>query len=44
MSLEYIDLKNFKSYKDERVSDLSKGINIFIGKNGHGKSNLFSSI
>lgn len=44
MSLEYIKLKNYKSYDQETVEDLSKGINIFLGRNGHGKSNLFSSL
>ena len=40
MHLKEIRLRNFKSYKQERITNLSKGVNLVIGKNGHGKSNL----
>ncbi|KRX01371.1 SMCs flexible hinge [Pseudocohnilembus persalinus] len=44
MSLKELKLKNFKSYYQESVENLNKGVNVFLGKNGHGKSNLFASI
>ena len=44
MHINSINIKNFKSYLDENVLDLNPGINIFVGKNGHGKSNFFQGI
>jgi AAA15 family ATPase/GTPase len=44
MSIKEIIINNFKSYKSVHLKDLSKGINLIIGRNGHGKSNLFNGI
>jgi len=38
-----IYLKNFRSYSELSLKQLGK-INIFVGKNGHGKTNLLESI
>lgn len=38
-----IQLNNFRSYKDLQV-ELSKNINVFIGENGQGKTNLLEAI
>lgn len=38
-----VQLSNFRSYKEETVY-LSKNINVFIGKNGQGKTNLLEAI
>jgi chromosome segregation ATPase len=35
-----IVLKNFKSYEDEVISDINERMNVIVGKNGHGKSNI----
>ena len=35
-----ITLNNFKSYEKSSVEDLDPHTNVFIGKNGHGKSNI----
>lgn len=40
MKIKHIIIKNFKSYKEEHISDF-KDFNFIIGKNGDGKSNLF---
>lgn len=36
-------LKNFRNYSEFRIDDLGK-INIFVGKNGQGKTNLLEAI
>lgn len=41
--IKSIQLNNFRSYKAVKV-DLSENINVFIGKNGQGKTNLLESI
>ena len=41
--IDNIHLNNFRSYKELKV-DLSEDINVFIGKNGQGKTNLLESI
>ena len=38
-----IHLNNFRSYKEEKIT-LSNNINVFIGKNGQGKTNLLEAI
>ena len=38
-----VQLSNFRSYKEETVY-LSKNINVFVGKNGQGKTNLLEAI
>ena len=44
MSIKSIILNNFKSYKYQTISDFNERVNVIVGKNGHGKSNLFNSI
>ena len=41
MHIKQIVLRNFKSYREEIITDISKEINVVIGKNGHGKSNFY---
>ncbi len=43
MILESLQLKNFRNYQDVDIS-FSKGINILIGNNAQGKTNLLESI
>jgi len=43
MYLSKLKLKNFRNYKDLKLS-LSSGINIFIGDNAQGKTNILESI
>lgn len=43
MFLSKLELQNFRNYKKQTIS-LKKGINILIGKNGEGKTNLLESI
>ena len=39
--MQMVTLKNFKSYKNQMVTNISPRINLIIGKNGQGKSNFF---
>ena len=41
--LQSIRLQNFRSYSDHSFS-LDKGVNVVIGKNGTGKTNLLEAI
>lgn len=43
MKIEHLHLKNYRNYKDLDI-DLGKGLNIFIGNNAQGKSNILESI
>ena len=43
MSIQSIGLKNFTVFKDFQL-DVSTGINVFIGKNGTGKTHLLKAI
>ena len=43
MFLSKLELQNFRNYKKQTIS-LKKGINILVGKNGEGKTNLLESI
>lgn len=43
MKINHIELKNFRNYKDCSV-DFAPFINIFIGKNAQGKTNLLEAI
>lgn len=43
MWIKNINLKSFRNYKNETV-DFSPGINIFIGDNAQGKTNLLESL
>ena len=42
MYIKKITIKNFQSYYDEHVIELSNGVNIFHGSNDSGKSKLFN--
>lgn len=41
--IQYLKLVNFRSYKEE-VFEFKKGINIIVGKNGSGKTNILEAI
>ena len=43
MYIEEIKLKNFRNYKEETIT-LDNGLNVIIGKNAMGKTNLLESI
>jgi DNA replication and repair protein RecF len=43
MHIEKLSLLNFKNYEEANLS-FSPGINVFVGKNGSGKTNLLDSI
>ena len=43
MFVKRIELKDFRNYKDLDVS-FNKNVNIFIGNNAQGKTNLLESI
>ena len=40
MSIKSIHLKNFKSYKEFNLENISPNTNLLVGKNGQGKSNF----
>lgn len=44
MKIERISLQNIKSFKEEVVVDFNKQLNIFVGANSSGKSNLLETI
>lgn len=44
MQITNIYIKNFKSYLDEHIDTLNPAVNVFVGRNGHGKSNFFQAI
>lgn len=39
--MEIISLRNFKSYENHTIPHLNSRINVILGSNGQGKSNLF---
>ena len=39
--MQTVSIKNFKSYQQQLIHGLSPNINVILGKNGQGKSNLF---
>ena len=43
MHLNHLSLKNYRSYSELELP-LDKGITIFIGRNGEGKTNIVESI
>lgn len=43
MHIKEIELKNFRNYKEERVS-FSENVNIFLGSNAQGKTNMLEGI
>ncbi|CAL8112932.1 unnamed protein product [Orchesella dallaii] len=45
MFIKQITISGFKSYKDTIIiNDLFNGLNVIVGRNGSGKSNIFSAI
>lgn len=44
MYIRQIKLKNFKSFRDEEVVVLSRGVNVVVGRNGSGKSNIMCAV
>ena len=43
MEITKINLVNFRNYEKEEIS-FNKGMNIFIGNNGEGKTNILEAI
>lgn len=43
MKIRYVELKNFRNYKKLIIDDLSR-VNVFIGKNGIGKTSIIEAI
>lgn len=43
MNVKYLQLKNFRNY-DEVFIELNKNVNVFIGDNAQGKTNILESI
>ena len=43
MKIEHLKLTNFRNY-DQLELDFNKNINLFIGNNGQGKTNILESI
>lgn len=43
MYLKSLSLLNFKNYSDTSI-DLSPDINVFIGENGAGKTNILDAV
>lgn len=44
MSIISARLKNFKSYEDVEIPEFHQHLNIVLGSNGHGKSNLIKAL
>jgi DNA replication and repair protein RecF len=43
MQFNYLELKNFRNYKNLRI-EIPSGISIFVGSNGQGKTNLLEAM
>ncbi len=43
MYIKHLSLANFRNYEFAEV-ELSRGVNLFVGENGHGKTNLVEAI
>ena len=43
MYIEELRLRNYRNYEEQRLT-LNQGVNIFVGENGQGKTNLLESI
>uniref|UniRef100_F1KR06 Structural maintenance of chromosomes protein n=1 Tax=Ascaris suum TaxID=6253 RepID=F1KR06_ASCSU len=44
MHIKQVRISGFRSYRDATISDLSPKHNVFVGRNGSGKSNFFFAI
>jgi DNA replication and repair protein RecF len=44
MVIEQIVLKNFRNLAEAKIDSLSQSINLFLGPNGSGKTNLLEAI
>ena len=43
MYLQKLQLTNFRNYEDLEL-EFSKNVNVFVGDNAHGKTNILESI
>ena len=43
MYIKRIELENYRNYKKQTIS-LINGINLFVGENAHGKTNIIESV
>ena len=43
MYLQKLQLTNFRNYENLQL-EFSKGVNVFVGDNAHGKTNILESI
>ena len=43
MYIKTIKLNNFRNYTNQKI-DLQKGINLFVGDNAQGKTNILESV
>ncbi len=44
MYIQKINIKNFKSFKEESIMPFCQGLTVITGANGSGKSNLLDAI
>ena len=44
MQIEQISLKNFRNLGNIKISNFSAGLNLFVGPNGSGKTNILEAI
>ena len=44
MQIDQISIKNFRNFGEIKISNLSAGLNIFVGPNGSGKTNILEVI
>ena len=44
MRLERLSLRDFRNFESLELSELSHGINVFVGRNAMGKTNLIEAI
>lgn len=42
--IQEIEILNFKSFLQEKISQLSEQVNLILGQNGQGKSNIYSAL
>lgn len=43
MRIRRIELRNYRNYKEEQI-DLSSGVNVFLGQNAQGKTNILEAV
>ena len=42
--IKSLEIKNFKSFLNEKISHFSPHLNLILGLNGQGKTNLYGAI